>query len=113
MSKNPIIAFFTAFGDPEFCITLDWLVVFMYYYSKTYLLVISLNSGGYNNMCYYCLIMHSKIVFRRRIVKSGNSYQVVIPPEIFEGLNLKIHQPVIVESTEYGILIRPEGIKND
>lgn len=58
--------------------------------------------------------MQLSIAFKRRIIKSGNSYQVVIPPEIFEGLNLKIHQSVRVEPQENGsILIVPEAIQND
>ena len=55
--------------------------------------------------------MAGKAVFRRMIVRSGNSYQIVIPPEIFEGLNLKIHQKVILVPTETGILIIPEAVK--
>ena len=50
--------------------------------------------------------MQSQIVFKRKIVRSGNSYQVVIPPEIFEGMNLKLHQIVCVEAQEDGILLR-------
>ncbi len=50
-----------------------------------------------------------QIVFKRQIVKSGDSFQVVIPPEIFEALRLRVHQKVAIEPKEGGIFLRILG----
>lgn len=48
----------------------------------------------------------TEIKFRRQIVRSGDSYQIVIPPEIFEAMNLRVHQKVIIEPKDDGIFLR-------
>lgn len=50
----------------------------------------------------------NKPIFRRQIVKSGDSFQVVIPPEIIEGMGLRLHQQVTIEPMDKGIFIRVE-----
>ena len=48
-------------------------------------------------------------VFWRHIIKSGNSFTVVIPAEIYEGLGLYIRQSVQIKPNEDGtILLIPE-----
>ena len=39
-------------------------------------------------------------------MKSGDSYQVVIPPEVFEAMKLHVHQKVVIELKENGIFLR-------
>ena len=48
----------------------------------------------------------TKAIFRRQLVKSGSSYPVVIPPEIIEGMHLKLYQKIIVIPRDDGIFLK-------
>lgn len=87
-------------------------VIFKYYYNKIIFYSYPLCYRDTIILLILILFMQ-QIKFRRQIIKSGGSYQVVLPVELIESMGLRLHEKVVLEPQEEGIFLRLESVKNE